>query len=61
MKPKVKIKTLVWRDDNDQLETQLIVDGKIIDDYCGDDCYIVAKVLKSLGYEVEIKHYTTIE
>ena len=60
MKPKVQIKTNVWRDDNDQLETQLIINNQVIDDYCGESYFLVAKVLKHLGYEVDVKHYSSV-
>lgn len=60
MKPKVKISTNVWRDDNDQLETQLIINNQVIDDYCGESYFIISKVLKHLGYEVDVKHYSSL-
>ena len=60
MKPKVQIKTNVWRDDNDQLETQLIINNQVIDDYCGESYFLIAKVLKYLGYEVDVKHYNSV-
>lgn len=61
MKPKITISTLDWRDDNDQIETQLLINNIVIDDYCGDSCYLVEKVLKHLGYETQILHYNNVD